>query len=78
MTREMLYEMTGAEVSLDEAKLTSNGRLLVVGLELRVPGIEGETGRLLEVGSVVLEPCFEELVQGNLEVSTVVINRPVV
>lgn len=45
--REQLAAATGCAVEMDRARIELDGRILIAGLKLRVPGVDGPEGQLL-------------------------------
>lgn len=72
----LLEDMTGAEVVIDETRVGLDGRIYLRGLRLRVPGVEGEAGRLLEAEQVTIGHRITSLFRGRFDATSLVIYSP--
>ncbi|MEX0887135.1 MAG: hypothetical protein WD009_11930 [Phycisphaeraceae bacterium] len=73
---QALTRTTGADVELEIARLNWGGRLTVDTLELRVPGLVGDAGRLFEARQAAVEFSLGALLGGRLPVRRVALDEP--
>lgn len=71
-----LFEATGCEADVEHVQVNRKGELTLQGVTLRLPGVNGDFGRLLTAGRVVMFGEARGLVDGSYRPDRVDIIRP--
>ncbi|MCK4873323.1 MAG: hypothetical protein KAS72_11410 [Phycisphaerales bacterium] len=72
----LLERMTGAQVTVDDAFMRS-GAVVLHGVTLRIPGVEGKAGEVLTVREVTTRPRLASLFPPRLSAKTVLVDGAV-
>lgn len=76
MAAGVIQQLTGAEATIDTARLTRTGEIHLDGLVLTIPGEAADADPLLEVEHVVLKPNLWALVTGRFDAHWVRLANP--
>lgn len=72
-----LESMLGCEATATEVSITLDGRVIVRGLELRAPGIDGPGGLILQAPEITAEPEWLSLLGSSPRVERLELRQPV-
>ncbi|WP_432797503.1 hypothetical protein [Poriferisphaera sp. WC338] len=75
---QFVTQATGAAVNIDKAYLTKDGRIELEDMKLWVPGRDDDSGRLVEIEGVVIDPDLLSIVAGSFRVESIQLLRPTI
>ncbi|MEX0742335.1 MAG: hypothetical protein WD079_06010, partial [Phycisphaeraceae bacterium] len=73
---QLLERLTGADVAIESASFSLDGTVMLHGLALTVPGLEGEGGELFQAETALLKLDPYEAIRGNFDASELLLFRP--
>ncbi len=76
VVESLLEDSIGCEAQIGQAQLTWSGVLTVDGIDLSIPGMTGESARLLHSDRVVVQLRFLPLLIGRVRAASVALTQP--